>query len=205
MKQQSKRMLLFIVGIFFIVIWIVRFSYLNIAWPNPTVYAVPMKESVEVNGIEYRILEAKIGTVENSLKFYNPMLEANEVEEIKESLKPLPEDRQGHYLMGIKVEITNHTSQELSIGDCIFLPIYQSSWNNGPSAYIFPYINVEYQKTIKPEDTQSYIVPYNLYEEMFSAKRWKIVGDSTFKLILQYYPQKIELDCTVENINTQAV
>lgn len=199
MKQQNKRTLLLIVGIFFIVVGVMRFCYLNIAWPNPTVYAVPMKESVEVNGIEYRILEAKIGTVENILKLYNPMLNENEVQEIEESLKPLPEDRQGHYLMGIKLEITNHTSQELSIGNCIFLPIYQSSWNNGPSAYIFPYINATYQKTIEPGDTQSYIVPYNLYEEMFRANMWKVVSESTFKLILQYYPQKIELDCVAES------
>lgn len=201
MKSKNKKLLALIAFGVIITLWIMRYTYLNSTWPNAEVLPIPMGESIKVNGIEYQILDAKIGTTRSFLGEYNPMLEDNISQEIEAQLAPLQGDLQGHYLLGVELAITNHTDQSLSASSCIFLPVYWSTWHNGASAYMFSYINQNYNSSILPGTTERYIIAYNLYEEMFDKTSWQQLFDATFKFPITFYPQKIELECLATYIS----
>lgn len=199
--KNKKRILLLVIAIFvFILALSIRYIYLNSRWPNPSVYTIPMGDVVEVDQVEYSVQEVRIGSVEEILKFCNPSLPESDITAVSKELQPLPEDSQGHALLAVKLMVTNNTDKELLTSECFFLPICQGSWSNGASAYVFPYTNDTYQSSVAPGETKTYIVPYNLYEEMFSPEGWKHVSDKEFDLLLQYYPQRIELTFKAEPI-----
>lgn len=200
MKNKKKILLLVIAILVFIVALAIRYFYLNSYWPNPSVYSITMGNTVEVNQVEYSIQEAKIGSTEDILRFCNPTLSESDIASVSDELRPLPEDRQGHALLAVEITVTNNSDQELLTSNCFFLPICQGSWSNGASAYVFPYVNETYDNSIAPGETETYFIPYNLYEEMFSPAGWESVPDEEFNLILQYYPQTTELTFTANSI-----
>lgn len=200
MKNKKRLLFMVIAIIVFILALTIRYVYLNSYWPNPSIYSITMGNIVEVDQVEYSVQEVKIGSTEDILRLFNPSLSESDIESVSKELQPLPEDRQGHALLAVKLTITNNSDKELLTSNCFFLPICQGTWSNGASAYVFPYINDSFKSSLAPGETNTYIVPYNLYEEMFSPDGWGKISSEDFYLLLQYYPQKIELSFTAESI-----
>lgn len=162
MKNKKRLLLMVIAIIVFILALTIRYVYLNSYWPNPSIYSITMGNIVEVDQVEYSVQEVKIGSSEDILRLFNPSLSESDIESVSKELQPLPEDRQGHALLAVKLTITNNSDKELLTSNCFFLPICQGTWSNGASAYVFPYINDSFKSSLAPGETNTYIVPYNL-------------------------------------------
>lgn len=169
------------------VISAIRIVSLNEKYPNPTVVNHSVNEEIDGGAISICINKAELL---NGNEFIEQVPDYSI--EINNSDGTLVSDEQIKVLL-VNCCITNN-SEDAQTFSLTQMYAETLSWSNGIDGDIFPLINKDYkdptQVDIEPQQSISFVLPYNMYDFQFQKSEWNEIETKSFDITLSVYPTK---------------
>ena len=167
-----------------------RCVYINMQYPSPNVYTYKKGETVHMGNYEISLTGWKWGNGEIIHEVYpGYVLIEKDGEEY-----PVGQQRVGLAEMTIKKLEDDNTFLDFTS-----MWFESGAWGNQFDMDLFMHLN-PHLKTLGAELKKGEIVkvtfPITMLDVQFSPKSWKNIDGRDFYIVLQYYPEKIQLLCT---------
>ena len=165
-----------------------RCVYINMQYPSPNVYTYKKGETVHMGNYEISLTGWKWGNGEIIHEVYpGYVLIEKDGEEY-----PVEQQRVG------LAELTLKKIKEDERGFDVTSVWFESGgWGNQFDLELFEHLNPELNfREMQKGDTVKVTFPITMVDIQFSSKSWKNIDGRDFYIVLQYYPEKIQLLCT---------
>ncbi len=194
MKQTSKKKWCIVILIVILVaIASGRIIWINNRWPQTQDIIIPMGEPFTDQDVSVEVLDSVLGSAKETLQYYGRP--SDEISE-DEVLTQMPYGWHG-YVMAVKMRITNHSAEDIYIGECLFPYVESLQWHNGYDMFVATLFNENNASQICSGETIDLVFPCMVYQEHFRDKEWKDLPNREFYLSKPpLYPTKTMLVCT---------
>lgn len=189
--RQKKPVIVSILLLIFMLGWGFRYITLNLQWPDLATVTVSRGDKYSLNGIALQVTDSKMGQDIEVAQYFNPTVCLDDLEKTPN----MKAEGWTQIMLGVRIEATN-TTEKTIVFDVAMLSLEYHEWYTNADVFAAPFYNHNGSSSsiqIAPNETVSYVVPFNLYKEQFSKAYWSALEELPFYIPLIVYPQKIAI------------
>lgn len=182
-QRQVKIILIFIVTVAFVILFYVRYSYINIKYPNPVIKEHNINIPFTYQGVELLLSDFRLLDNKEFLQEY-------ELDPRRMNIN-IPGSEQKNAIVTLHVKNSGNTIKEIDTAELMLLET--DGWasytdlmdsfrllNNGKSSLV----------VLNPGEESTLEFSYCIYDLSFSKKDFNNLDTSKFSMVLSLYPQK---------------
>ena len=188
-RKKITVILLVILSILILVLMLIRCVYLNLQYPNPTIFATKSDNVITINNYEISLTAWKWGDGEIIQEVYP----GYHLIEIDGEEYPTNQERVG--LAEVTIHKVKNDSTSLDLSEVTF---ESGSWGNQFDFDLFMHLNPNLDNLmlkLSEDETVTVTFPITMLDIQFSEKSWENIDNRQFFIVVQYYPEKRQLAC----------
>lgn len=181
MNSINRKLLIagiILISILFLVLFLIRYNYLNTKYPEVIIDSSSMNEPV--NYFDFSLCAEKYAIINQ-----------NEIKEKNIISEQLPSGFETKMVL-VTLNIKNTSTQEKTIELYPFV-LESNGWRSAFDFEAFNKLNSENVSTslrLKPGKSQTVILPFTMYNSQFKKDYWAKLQNKEFDLIFSLYPIK---------------
>lgn len=188
MKKKVWKAALSIFPIIFLLVFCIRYVWINRQYPNPTIRKAAMGENLDAEG--YRFCLEKLEWKDGS--YYSELIpgESN-VKNMDGS--PYPNDKQRIIFATIRF---SKLTEDDTFLDLTAFRFESGAWANSWDPMLFEKLNPDIKGgrlQLLNQETRTLVIPVCMVDTQFKKKSWEKIEDREVNLVLSNYPEKLIL------------
>ncbi|SFB32494.1 protein of unknown function [Acetitomaculum ruminis DSM 5522] len=183
--MKKKKILIILVLICISILYFMQCFKVNKAYPAPEIVNVKKGDSVDINGLSYKVLGHDLKDMEDFKKHIPTYAKYDDVFSLKCD----------YNILIVDLEVKNNTKNNYSF-QIYDICIESCGFTNGVSDDYEFEKEEDNQKSfdIKPGESVKVKLTYSLAEKMFNKSIWENIENTKFVLVPSLYPKNVRME-----------